>query len=90
MKTAKIVQKKLGRERALGQYKDWIKTIEIDPRQSPKEELDTILHEAIHHALPFLDEPATAKAAKTLTMILYKYGYRKKSHELTKPKTKTR
>jgi len=80
----KIVEKKLGRhcgnqfKRIFGQYHPgrWPK-IEIDPRQTERERLDTLLHEGLHDAYPDLDEPAIKRGARILQRLLRKQGYRR-------------
>ncbi len=79
MPTVRVIQRKLGREKAEGIYHSGKKhaVIEIDPRQTGKDELDPMIHESLHHSFPFLDEPAVAKGAKEITAILWEFGYRR-------------
>ena len=63
----KVVWRLLGKERCWGQaYTNPTRpVIEIDPRLSPRRELETITHEALHVALPGLtDHPPKSKAYK--------------------------
>ena len=77
-KRMKIMERKLGRERAYGLC--WPNgTIEIDPRQSERERIDTIIHEAIH-AIPQtkgFNEDWTNKVANQLSALLWRMGYRR-------------
>lgn len=76
-KKIKVVFRKLGRERALGQAHHGDSLIEIDPRQKGKEALDTACHEVLH--LLFKDEPeeAIGQAGMVMADTLWKIGYRK-------------
>ena len=74
-KTIKIVEIKLGRQKAAGQY--WKNKIEIDPRQDSKDYLDTLIHEMLHHECPWLDEMAVRKIAPAISKVVWKQGYRR-------------
>lgn len=52
-------------------------TIRIDPRQSDEEMLDTIVHELIHDAMPYLEEFAVEIYATHISNALWKQGYRR-------------
>jgi hypothetical protein len=73
----KIVERKLGRERALGQARFDKNIIEIDPRQPAKEYLDTVLHEGLHLIFPELAERKIASVSRKLTRLVWKQGFRK-------------
>lgn len=78
MKTAfKVTERKLGRERAMGQVIYQRKLIEIDPRQTSREYLDTLLHEGLHAIFPELSERKVAGAARRLTRLVWKQGFRR-------------
>lgn len=79
MPTVKIVQRKLGAHNASGRYLSGKKqsVIEIDPRQTPAAEMDTLIHEALHHCFPYLDEETITKGATDVAKIVWEYGYRK-------------
>ena len=71
-------RRKLGRHRALGlAHPDGL--IEIDPRQPPKEYMDTLIHELLHQvrASSYWDEEATTKVANSLSHHLWEQGYRR-------------
>lgn len=76
-RATKVIVKKLGRERAVGEAYYGENEITIDPRQSATEYLDTLTHEAMHLALPDLQEDAISAAATFVARILWKQGYRK-------------
>jgi hypothetical protein len=75
-KSLKILEVKLGREKAVGQtYYDG--SIQIDPRQSPKERMDTIAHETIHTINPELSEDEVIYLSNVISNTLWKDGYRR-------------
>ena len=74
-KKVQIVEKKLGREGAYGQYYDGV--IEIDPRQSSEEYLDTLIHEMLHHYFPDLLEAEVLHIATQMTASIWSKNYRK-------------
>lgn len=53
--------------------------IEIDSRLTGRVRLETILHEALHLALPWLMEPVVLKVARYLAMIVWHLEYRSKN-----------
>lgn len=57
---------------------DEIKIIYIDPRLCPKDYLDTLIHETIHHCFPKLSEYKVLNVATTIADLLWRLGYRKK------------
>jgi hypothetical protein len=57
---------------------DEIKTVYIDPRLSPKDYLDTLIHETIHHCVPKLSENKVLNTSTTIANLLWRLGYRKK------------
>ncbi len=83
MKKLTIKHRKLGRERAHGQF--WDETnkgkenlIEIDPRLNPKEHCATLIHELTHAAFPEMSERKVMIASKLISEYLWKEGYRKR------------
>mgnify|MGYP003660740824 CR=1 FL=1 len=52
--------------------------IEIDPRQSEREYLLTLVHEWLHCALPRLSERSIIRLEQSLGGMLWSRGYRKK------------
>ena len=78
----RIQQRKLGRHQAKGLYHFPARAnasplIEIDPRQTPIDELDTVCHEGLHHIFPDVTEEKITAAGTALAKILWAYGYRK-------------
>jgi hypothetical protein len=53
--------------------------IEVDPRQSEREYLLTLVHEWLHCALPDLSEKSIIRLEQSLGGMLWKRGYRRKS-----------
>lgn len=50
--------------------------IKIHHKQSPKEELDTLIHEGLHALDPDMSEKKVAHTARQLAELLWKDGYR--------------
>jgi hypothetical protein len=73
----KIVEAKLGRERAVGQCFHGENLIEIDPRQSERERLDTVIHEVLHLCCPEWTEEQVVRVSKVLSAVLWKCRYRR-------------
>ena len=75
----KVVNRKLGREKAWGQCWHGENLIEIDPRQPENEYFSTIIHECLH--LCFDDKNLTEEeilaAEKLIFNTLWSHGYRK-------------
>jgi hypothetical protein len=77
-KKLKIVERKLGRERAWGLCYQGENLIELDPRMSSKKHLVVALHEGLHHI--FLDDLSESKVEKfsvILANIIWGQGYRR-------------
>lgn len=76
----KTVEKKLGRQRALG-LADTDESgkgiIVVDPRQPSKERLDTLIHEALHHIRPDWSEKYVAKTSRKIARIIWKDRWRR-------------
>ncbi len=51
--------------------------IEIDPRQPPREFLETLLHELLHRQFPMLSEDAVEVAATEMKDAVWEMGYRR-------------
>lgn len=69
-KHPKVIERKLGRERALGMcYSDGL--IEIDERIKGKLRLDTLIHEYLHHKSPKMREKAVNSLASSLADFLW-------------------
>jgi hypothetical protein len=73
----KVVERKLGKEKAWGLQYPGEHLIEIDPRQNAKEYFGTCIHETLHELLPNRSENFIIKAEITLLEVLWKMGYRK-------------
>jgi hypothetical protein len=77
----KVVEAKLGREGPYGLYGkvdvEKPNTAVIDPRQRPKTELNTILHETLHIIWPDETETCIKNTAIKLRDVLWEVGYRK-------------
>jgi hypothetical protein len=75
-RTIAIVRKKLGREKADGMTMGDGK-VYIDPRQSGADELDTVLHELMHHVCPDMSEEAVAEKSATMARSMWKDKWRR-------------
>jgi hypothetical protein len=71
----KVIQRKLGREKADGLYCDNI--IEIDPTLPPMRYLIVLIHEYLHHIQPEWSEEKVDAEGEALGRFLWKQGYRK-------------
>ena len=71
-----IIRQKLGRQKAdgltLGDGR-----VFIDPRQNGFDELDTVLHELLHHCYPDLSEEAVIEAAGMMARSMWKDKWRR-------------
>lgn len=76
-KKARIVEKKLGRQRAWGQYHPESALIEIDPRTRSKPYMDTCIHELLHHADPKMSETKVWKVARIIANGLWGRNFRR-------------
>ncbi len=54
-----------------------LKKIEIDPRQSPKDYLDTLIHESLHENFPKAKEEKILNAGTSIANLLWRLGYRR-------------
>ena len=76
-KGAKVIWRKLGKERAWGQATIGENLIEIDPRLGAKRQLEVLCHEQIHLTFPHLSEPDVDRAGKDLAAVLWSQDYRR-------------
>ena len=72
-----ILYRKLGKEKARGQYIPELNLIEIDERLVAKEHLEVLIHESLHALQPHHEEDTICKDALNLSLILWADGYRK-------------
>lgn len=73
----KIVERKLGHERAFGQAWQGEGLIEIDPRQSSRNYLDTLIHEGMHIIFPTMREYKVRRAANQLSNLVWRQNFRR-------------
>ena len=75
----KVIWRPLGKERAWGQATTdpAHPVIEIDPRLSPKRELETLTHESLHLAFPEMSEKEVDRAGKVVSSVLWQENYRR-------------
>ena len=73
----KVIDKKLGRQKAVGQAYTDARVIEVDPRQRSKSYLDTLIHEMLHVYNPDWSESKVTKTANEMTDIIWQKNYRR-------------
>ena len=75
----KVIWRPLGKERAWGQATTdpAHPVIEIDPRLSPRRELETLTHESLHLAFPEMSEKEVDRAGKVVSSVLWQENYRR-------------
>ena len=73
----KVVDKKLGREMAMGICFIGEGRIEIDARLKGKTRFRTLLHEIYHEINPSFSESQVLKAERIMIDILWEQGYRR-------------
>ena len=78
-KKVKVIWRPLGKERAWGQATTdpLHPVIEIDPRLSPRRELETLTHESLHLAFPEMSEKEVDRAGKVISTVLWQENYRR-------------
>lgn len=69
------------RERKLRKYLGYAylneDTVEIDPNQTPRQYLDTLIHEILHILYPEDSETKISRNASTITHHIWKKNYRR-------------
>ena len=75
----KVVWRPLGKEKAWGQatVDPQHPLIEIDPRLSPRRELEVLCHEQLHISLPHLGETEIDRLGKEMSRTLWSQNYRR-------------
>ena len=75
-KYIQILRRKLGREKADG-LTEFDGKVYIDPRQIGLNELDTVLHELLHHVCPDMSEEDVAKKSAAMARSMWKDKWRR-------------
>lgn len=80
-KSPRVIYSKLGRHRVWGFYLPKARLILLDEalKSMPGMELDTLLHEGLHHVFPDLSEEEVERAGGELSVILWNHNYRRVS-----------
>ena len=78
-KSPKVIYRKLGKEKAWGQatHDERSPLIEIDPRLGAKRQLEVLIHEASHLAIPEASESKIDAIGKYICEVLWKQNYRR-------------
>ena len=50
--------------------------MEVDPRQTQPDYMDTVIHEALHMLFPKVKEPKILRAGTSMAKLLWRLGYR--------------
>lgn len=87
-----ITYRKLGKEKARGQYIAALNLIELDCRLEGQEHLEILIHESLHALQPHHEEDTVARDAANLAAILWADGYRRlpEEEETPRPRRKPR
>jgi hypothetical protein len=51
--------------------------IKVDPRQTPRDRMETLIHEMLHEVCPYLEEWAVQEAGDKIEQLLFRDGYRR-------------
>lgn len=73
----RIVERKLGLDKAWGLYYHGENLIEIDPRQKNRKYLKTLIHELLHHSCPWMSEYMVDKTARIISEGVWRQGYKR-------------
>lgn len=73
----KVRERHLGREKADGLSWEEDALVEIDPRQTEQDRLDTLLHESLHILIPKLNEMQVRGLSKRLAPLIWDDGWRR-------------
>jgi hypothetical protein len=76
-KSAKVVWRKLGKERAWGQATIGENLIEIDPRLGAQRQLEVLIHEVTHLSHPSMTEKEVDRTGKMISKVLWSENYRR-------------
>lgn len=76
MKNPIVREKKLGRQKSVGQAWQDDGLIDIDPRQDAYEYFDTLIHEWIHVEFPTWKENTVRAKSRKLSKFLWKHKVR--------------
>ena len=77
IKPVEVIERPLGREKAMGLA--WVedRKVEIDSRLDSKDFLDTLIHELLHIYNPHWSEIKTASTANEMTDLIWAKDYRR-------------
>jgi Zn-dependent peptidase ImmA (M78 family) len=77
-KTIRVVDRKLGREQAMGMaHYGQIPLVELDSRLKAKERLGTLVHELIHIVFEDLTEEQVISVEQRIASVLWADGWRR-------------
>lgn len=73
----KVIERRLGKEKAWGQCTPAEGLIEVDPRLSAKRHCEVLLHETLHLCFPELGEKQVDRAGKLIRDVMWSQNYRR-------------
>jgi len=82
----KVIERRFSkREKAAGSHSDKVGKrpgkrpgiVYVDPRQTPRDYCETLIHETLHECCPYLEEWAVQNAGDVIERVLHRAGYRK-------------
>ena len=76
-KVARVVWRKLGKEKAWGQATIGENLIEIDPRLGARRQIEVLCHEQVHLLFPEMRETEVDQAGKRIAALLWAQNYRR-------------
>lgn len=76
-KRVRIVEKKLGRQKAWGLCYRGENLIELDTRMKARHYLTVLIHELLHHIFPELSETAVTRSAPKIAQGVWSRGFRR-------------
>jgi hypothetical protein len=84
-KSFKVIESKLGRNKAWGMAHTDDNVIEIDARLKGRKKMEIILHEAMHLLNPQFTEEEVIRQSKKLCLTLWNLHYRQVDNDKSQP-----
>lgn len=84
-KSFKVIESKLGRNKAWGMAHADDNIIEIDARLKGKKRLEILIHEALHLLNPDMEEDDVILQSQKICLTLWKLNYRQVDNDQSQP-----
>lgn len=84
-KSFKVIESKLGRNKAWGMAHADDNIIEIDARLKGKKRLEILIHEALHLLNPEMSEEDVILQSQKICLTLWKLNYRQVDNDQSQP-----